>query len=940
VYVEDLPPDATNAADIAAALSGNMPNVVSITAITNKKLLFLLNAPPNGTKPPDLSPLKKQIHDAVSSLASSQSLVAKSTAAAKPSDATVYVATLAPGSRNASGIAAALTGLPRVISITAITDDKLVFVLDLSPKEGENHPQDAQKLEETIDNAIRALRSAKPSLASAVYVKTLPSRTGNASDIASRLTSVPGITNIISVGNAKLIFLLDQTPDPKTPNKPRDITRLQMQIDQLVDNLVLPYPDLYMVPFRLAAGKNCDIAIALTKQIPGVLNILPVSSTRLAFAIDPAMDSDDLRKLIDKYVDALAEPAVPNTDSYPVRLYYSHDLAALATIVHGAYPEVTAAPSSSGSTDTIVLSEALASTLGKRDPLQDARRMLALVDQPRPQLSLDAWSIQVSSTRGQDMQEVAPKIQSIAEQYNEVIASSSARGWGYLTGLLQTPNYANYVDPDFANYLTFTTYSNDICCETTSVQDEYRNGRPGYSLGYASLFKPLRTNLVYWLVALAAGRKPLESANSLLDVMEGGPNKATTGDCQRRDKEAYPSDPAVGPEYLQLECVREVLKTRLFALRSPSLGIFRAAIADFLFHYKMSNEYPHEFEPFLFAKSAALLDSQLSPVADAFTSDLEVFQNKIDLLIANLPAFTQKHVTYAASGIVTVKVVAGNPASVQTQTQNYFDATPPTTLGDYAAAIKSIGTPSSTTGKLSLPNLLTSNMTANEAVASLAAIQALSSTPTKARIGKGLTLSATAYSLSGAAGAEMDISVESNENGAELVTASTVSNPASQVVQSDDLASRVSDHKVSSRVRVNSLKFFELSTMQSVLARGRAPWMPVDPWLEIPVLNYLVRVPRKPDLSFHRSFIFINALIVPTAIDLGNGVPYVPDVTGSGMSFVSTHRLEALGGDQVEGRIREYNRRMLDYFMSGIPTENGIRYPRDAPSFLDTLSIQ
>jgi hypothetical protein len=392
------------------------------------------------------------------------------------------------------------------------------------------------------------------------------------------------------------------------------------------------------------------------------------------------------------------------------------------------------------------------------------------------------------------------------------------------------------------------------------------------------------------------------------------------------------------PRYLQLECVRKNLTESVFNPKGFRLGTFRAAIADLLFQYKMTVEYPNDFQPYLFSAAASGLDTELGPIVDAFTNDLEVFQGQMSNEIEDLHAFRDKHTSYAASGIVSVKVVAGNPATVQTVTQNYFNATPPTKLGDYAAAIKAIGTP--TNGKVSLPSLLTSNMTANEAVASQAAVQALSGTPVKAHIGKGLTLAATAYSLSGASGAEMDIQVESNENGAELVTASTESNLSSQTVQSDDLASRVSDHKVQSRVRVDSLKLFDLSTMQSVLARGKAPWMPVDPWLEIPVLNYVVRVPRRPDLSFHRSFIFIDALIVPTASDLGSGISVAKDqVKIREKVFATANSLQDLGGVEMAGRIREYHRLMLNWFMTvNLGADNVIQYPAQTPpSFPDDV---
>jgi hypothetical protein len=613
-----------------------------------------------------------------------------------------------------------------------------------------------------------------------------------------------------------------------------------------------------------------------------------------------------------------------------------------------------------------VLSEAIPiSQHGKRDPLGDARRLIARIDQPKPQLSLETWSIQVSTSAKQDMERIGPEIESIAKEYNDVIANSTATGWQYLADKL-LPS-ANGLDDTYADYLTHQAYSIGQCCMESAAADQYANGKNGYALGYTSLFSPLPRNLAYWLIALAANKKPKDATDKLINMMETGDEARATlqpaapsgnatvagtpahneGLCQERDYDGYKALAHHKRATLQLECARDALGKRLFAASTSAIGPFRAAIADFLFQYKMLVQYPDEFQPFVLSQAAANLDNQLNPLAEAFTNDLQVFERRIkEEIESDKVIFDSKSVSYSASGIVSIKVVAGNQASVQTTTQNYFDATPPVRLGDIAAAIKSIGTGTTTsTGAPvapSLPGFLTSNMTANEAVAALAAVQALTRTPVSARIGKGLTLTATAYSLSGASGAEMDVAVESNENGAELATAATSSNLSSQTAQNDDYASRVSDHKVSTRVRVDSLNLFNLSTMESVLARGKSPWRPIDPWLEIPVLGDLVRVPRKPAITYHRSFIFIDALVVPTSADLANGAlggEDLVELSQTGGTRVlrratSTGQLGALDGSRgsnVMGLIREYHKRVIRAINSERIDENGNVVSQELP---------
>jgi Glycoside hydrolase family 2 C-terminal domain 5 len=47
-------------------------------------------------------------------------------------------------------------------------------------------------------------------------------------------------------------------------------------------------------------------------------------------------------------------------------------------------------------------------------------------------------------------------------------------------------------------------------------------------------------------------------------------------------------------------------------------------------------------------------------------------------------------------------------------------------------------------------------------------------------------------------------------------------------------------------VRVDSLKLFKISTLSAVLARGQAPWKPIDPLFEVPALGLLIKRPLKP----------------------------------------------------------------------------------------------
>jgi hypothetical protein len=82
-------------------------------------------------------------------------------------------------------------------------------------------------------------------------------------------------------------------------------------------------------------------------------------------------------------------------------------------------------------------------------------------------------------------------------------------------------------------------------------------------------------------------------------------------------------------------------------------------------------------------------------------------------------------------------------------------------------------------------------------------------------------------------------------------------------------------HEVNTLVRMDALKFFEVSTLQSVVARQKAPYKLFDPVIELPIFDGLGVFPnwrRKPDVIYNQSIIFLQAAIMPTAADLGNSV--------------------------------------------------------------------
>ena len=344
---------------------------------------------------------------------------------------------------------------------------------------------------------------------------------------------------------------------------------------------------------------------------------------------------------------------------------------------------------------------------------------------------------------------------------------------------------------------------------------------------------------------------------------------------------------------------------------------FRAAVADYLFQNKMADEYPNDFEPFSYPASAATLDAALTPIVEGFNDDLEILQENLqDQLTSNVGQ--DKHLHYTSNGLVSVKVVSGNQALAQTQSLNYFPQNPTLSLENFAKQIAAGQTPASTTAPSPVPLLAGSLSSVAATIAAYAAAQPQQVT---AKAGSGLALTVTPFTLSSATGAELNVNVTYNENGAATISADTT-----QTNSTNDLNSRVSDHEVNTLVRMDSLKFFEISTLQSVIARERRPWKPIDPLFELPLLNNpgIVIARRKPPVIYDQSIIFLEASIMPTAADLGHGLIFQPDMvvraspTGTA-TLVEARRVKdfaAWTGPENDAlkAIMDYDKRMVAYF--------------------------
>lgn len=349
------------------------------------------------------------------------------------------------------------------------------------------------------------------------------------------------------------------------------------------------------------------------------------------------------------------------------------------------------------------------------------------------------------------------------------------------------------------------------------------------------------------------------------------------------------------------------------------LGLLRAAIADFLFNYKMATQYPHDFVPYDLDQSAQELNAQLNPLIVAFNRDVAAFTEHLDAeLSCKFPdtrwwtgtnwvkdLFTKQKNTFLNNGEVSVRGISGVESIVNTITQSYFDATKPPSITDLVNSV------SDAEGKL--PGVLKSNLTANEASVIIGALNSVK--PAQAKIGREFDVDITPHTLAGASSAELDVKLTVQESADPTYFTADKS--------SEDNISRVGKHNTTTKVRVDSLKLFEVSSFSAMLQRPKSKFPLVPPLFEVPYFGSFIGIPIPGAKEYHRSTAIVSAVIVPTAFDLAYGIDFsgdrvcekvprevYPDAPNyechKALSFDDLHRLP----------VRNYHKRIVECFAS------------------------
>jgi hypothetical protein len=125
--------------------------------------------------------------------------------------------------------------------------------------------------------------------------------------------------------------------------------------------------------------------------------------------------------------------------------------------------------------------------------------------------------------------------------------------------------------------------------------------------------------------------------------------------------------------------------------------------------------------------------------------------------------------------------------------------------------------------------------------------------------------------LSTASSAEIGVSLKANQS----ADPTYYGGPSGRSQTPD--TSRVSSHDIATRVRVDSIKLFEVSSFSAELQRARSRFPLLPPFVELPYIGTLIGIPLPVAKEYHMSTAILSAMVVPTAADLAYGLRFTGD---------------------------------------------------------------
>jgi hypothetical protein len=504
----------------------------------------------------------------------------------------------------------------------------------------------------------------------------------------------------------------------------------------------------------------------------------------------------------------------------PVKLYFTN-IDKTASVDGGFMKLLTDIQSSSGLTGvTIAQNERKIFLYGCEDKVKEMSRAIASLDLPRSSINLEMWRLQLSSNNPEELGKV------IAEINQEITKTQQLMQKTY--AVLEDAARNVKVDKDF--------------------KDIMEDG-----LGYTSALDENRhLSMTDILLRINAAKNPVENATSMsnnIDKIFSDPKSEYAGYINKNSK---PFKRYLERVKLPTNCFSSADCEKMYERRVWNA---RQAVLDFALNYAAYIRKPNEFDPFRLQQAADNLDAVIKPVVEDINRDIaDLF---IEPTLQKIQAIVRNHrdVQYAQAGKTSVSGLDGLAIDVRSETVSNFNETNPIKLSEILSTVD--GQPSIPTAKV---------------------LDALIKDRSQSRnFTSGVSLKVTPNVLRNSTSADLDISIVFGPSGADGRPSAAVNETASLGIDGKPSEiSRISQQYVNTRINVNTLDLFPISTFntQSTKDGGRSTipvigtvWQGV--FGSIPVLGDLFSWKNPPQNVAHQSILLTNSFIVPTAMGLG-----------------------------------------------------------------------
>ena len=566
-------------------------------------------------------------------------------------------------------------------------------------------------------------------------------------------------------------------------------------------------------------------------------------------------------------------PSVTQSDtaSIKVKLYYLREASKVVALLKSIGTEASSPLHGMGisnvTEDEIIL-------YGSKSQRDEARRIIATLDLPRPGINMQMWGIQISSRKPDDLAEVMRQVR------NEVDRTQDAVRQMYD----ELQKLAREKIPD-----------DDLDRNFTSILEE--------TLGYSSALdanRPLSLSdiLLRIIATKNAGKAAEEIAKGLYDWLTGpeyqgyvtafrnGGQIATSE--QRSQCRSRPSNRAriAGAatrqpfhrffEYRGLEYSNNQWRANANSAREAAQR-GKAAVLEFALQYGQLVHHPEKMEPYYLQQSAEALNTRLQGSVDALNLDVQdlFVEPTLDRIREIVGQFCD--VEYAQVGRTTVSSLSGVETTVTSSSVNAFDVTPPLRLTELLTKAKTISDSATTF----VPHAETQNLVGAMPLADvIGLIGALGEERSVWReLKSGVSIKITPAVLRNMTSAELQVLLQTGDpQGANRE-------------QGVRPLTRVSQHDVSTKVYVNAMDFFDLSAFasQSTLNGGRGYVPIIGPtWRgifgEVPGVGTFFSWKKKPQSVYTQSLVLTTSFISPTS--MGLAVLYPTKIAGTTDRFV------------------------------------------------------